>query len=219
MTDDDHAEARADRGLTTTMRWVLGGAAVVVLAGIAVTIWLLVAVGPLGPQPDDSVIPAGGDEPTRSAGPSPGATPVAGSEVQRPDGGESDPEGGGSDRPPSPTPPAPLVAVPFPESASADGAYTDGFPAEVIGLPEGSDVLQTSIATEGDRMQATLVGRTDQTPEEVSAYFAEHWSGQGLQRATADGSAFSGPYEGLTVSVAEVGTGTRFTVLAVFGAG
>ncbi|KAA9106490.1 hypothetical protein [Microbacterium rhizomatis] len=204
------------RSTTPAMRWALLGVLAIVLVGIGVTVWLMASGGAPG-----STGSAGspGTAQATTAGPAPGATPTAGSEVLPP---TAVPD---ATLPPvaapSSAPPTPLIAPPYPESATADFSLVPGFPEQVMGPAPASDILQSAIATEGNVMQVTLVGRTDASPDDVRAHYTELWSGLGLTNAgtTSDGSlSFTGPLESLTVSTTVGGTGTRYTVFGIFRA-
>ncbi|HKP06165.1 MAG TPA: hypothetical protein VJU58_02830, partial [Microbacterium sp.] len=152
--------------------------------------------------------------------PVPGATPTTGSEVPDPDPAPSSRAETGL--PPIPAP-APLVALPLPRSGSESGALVAGFPDTIVGPVPGSDVLESSIATEGRTMQVTLVARTDSSAEDVRAHYRDHWARLGLTESVgaAEGDvAFSDMHSSLSVAFTPAsGTGTVYLVYGVLRAG
>ncbi|WP_295014245.1 hypothetical protein [uncultured Microbacterium sp.] len=190
-------------GLTPAMRAVLIGVLAVVVVGVAIAVWFWVAgpgAGSAAPAPTATV-----------AGPRPGATPTSGSEV----------------RPPTATPgtglpplsdETPLVKAPLPASGSADGAVVAGFPENVLGPLPGSTLGSTSIATEGTRMQATLIASSTSPEDDIRAHYQQLWAGLGLHpETTSDGTlSFTGAYESVTLAISSSGTGNRYTLSGVF---
>ncbi|GAA5083433.1 hypothetical protein GCM10025760_00060 [Microbacterium yannicii] len=110
------------------------------------------------------------------------------------------------------------MSGPLPESGTSEGALVEGFPSEVMGEIEGSEVLSSSIAAAGDTMQVTLVARTDATPESIRSHYTELWTSLGLSEATmSDGNlGYVGPYESLTLAVSTSGTGIQYSIYGVF---
>lgn len=198
--------AGLSRGMKLTL-WIVGG---IVAAGIVVALVLLLAP-PGGPE-------SGSPSTTPTVGPDPDATPVDGSEVQPPDPTAT----AGAGLPPR-QPDEPLVTAPLPESASADGELVDGFPADIMGPTDDSDVLSSSIATEGDTMQVTLVARTDASEEDVTQHFRALWTDLGLSDAGPSGSAalsYGDSLSSLTLAFTPAsGTGTVYMVYGVLRAG
>lgn len=218
----DAPDARRTARLTPAMRWVLIGVGALVLVGAAIAIWLL-TVGPgtgrAGADPTPtSTSTSKSETETETPGPAPGATPTTGSEVQSPDSEDSV----GPGLPPIPTP-TPLVTAPLPAPASAEGALADGYPAEIAGPSGGSDVLTSSIASEGNTMQVTLVARTDASADDVRAHYRDVWSGLGLaETASGDSAAtsFGDTYTSLSLAFAPAsGTGTVYMIYGVLRAG
>lgn len=231
------------RGLTAGMRRVLWVVGAVVAIGLITAAWLFLTGGGSGtpgavdattsPTPAPTSTPAPGSSPGADAGadagaepgsdagpgagqgPNPGATPTTGSEVRPPDAAAPS-----TDRLPPVSAPAPRVSTPLPESGSASGALVDGFPANLMGPTAQSDVLQSSIASEGDTMQVTLLARTDATPDEVRQYYRALWIGLGLADAGANGASDASYADALSsVSLAfssSAGTGTVYSVYGVF---
>ena len=203
----DDARVGRRRVLTTPMRWTLAAVAVVVVAGSVSAGWMLTAGEPASTAPPSAA-------PAVTPGPLPDATPVPGSEVQDPDPAAAPYAG----VPPLPTP-TPLVGAPLPPGASADGALVEGFPAAVAGPLTGADIVTSSVAVDGEVVQAALTARTDATADEVRADYAARWTALGLADAgTAD--AFADPFSSVMLAFAAgSGTGTVYTVYAVLRTG
>jgi len=117
--------------------------------------------------------------------------------------------------------PTPRVVAPLPASGSAHGALVAGYPVELGAPLPDSDTLDSSLATEGDILQFTLVARTDAAAEEVLARYDAQWASLGLVPApeTAGVLAYRDAFTSLTVSAATSGTGTVYTVFGVLKAG
>ncbi|GAA3923405.1 hypothetical protein [Microbacterium invictum] len=212
------------------MRWAIIGVAAVVLAGLTVAAWLLLASpGAPGagmpatapssgasagtPSDDDDAPPASDDgsstETTPNAGPSPDSAPVDGSEVLPP----ADSAAPSNRLPPLPQP-TPLVEAPLPENASARGKLVDGFPAVVAGPAPGDDVLESSITSDGTTMQAALTARTDDSPDAVAEHYRATWSTLGLAPTAGETVSATDPFTSVTLAITESGTGTVYTVFA-----
>ncbi len=141
---------------------------------------------------------------------------------------------GGSEIPEStgtPTPPqlgietTPLISGPLPESASATGELVAGFPTSVISLPPGAEVISSAIATEGERMQVTVVATSAAPEEEVQSYFEGVFSDLGMTGAetpAASGSkavTWSRGTDSIVVATTPDAGETRLSVFALFTAG
>lgn len=212
-----------DSGLTAAMRWSIIGVTAVVLAGLTAAAWLLLAppgvpgasvsATPETPPVDGAHDEGSPSENTPSSspdpGPSPGAAPVEGSEVLAPT--DSTPP---LHRLPALPQPTPMVHAPLPVNASARGEVVTGFPTAVAGPRAGDDVLDSSLTSDGDTMQAALTARTDATPEDVAAHFRSAWGALGLTPTGGDQIAASDPFTSVTLAVHESGTGTVYTVFA-----
>lgn len=188
---------------------VLIAVGVVAVLGVGIAVWFFAA-----PARHDAA-PAG--TPTTSSaatpGPVPGATPTTGSEVLPP-------TGEASERIPPLEPAAPLIAAPLPGSATGEGELVAGYPVDVMGPAAGSDVVQNAIATEGGRMQVSLVARTDAPREEVSRHYSELWASLGLipQPGGDDAIGYASQFESLSLAFAPAsGTGTVYMIHGVFG--
>ncbi|GAA1953914.1 hypothetical protein GCM10009776_14740 [Microbacterium deminutum] len=123
--------------------------------------------------------------------------------------------GGGLPPVPDPTP---LVSAPLPHSSSASGKLVAGFPKSIMGPTSKSDILSTSIATERDTMQVTLVARTDASADDVRAHYKKLWAALGLADAgaTDGGVAYSDSLSSLSLAFSSAGTGTVYQLFAVF---
>jgi len=200
------------RGLTPAMRTVLWVVAGTVLLGIAVAVWLLVTAPGSGAAPDPESGATSGATPTHGA--IPGATPTTGSEVQPPDSAATP-----SDRLPPLPESSPLVSDPLPASGSASGELVTGFPADLMGPAPDSQVLESSIATEGSTMQVTLVARTDAAADDVREHYRALWAGLGLiATAGEEGTvAYSDSFSSLSLAFSpSSGTGTVYMIFGVF---
>lgn len=208
MTDERSAPA-----LTRGMRTTLIAVGAVVLVGIAVTIWLLVsAAGAGGPGAGPTASGSNAPSATATHGPVPGSTPTTGSEVLPPT------STAGPNQHPTPTPATPLVSPPLPKSGTKQGGLVAGFPAKIMGPIKGSDVISSSIATQGDTMQVTLVARTDTSEKSIRSHYEKLWASLGLSESgSSEGNpSYAGPYESLTLAVKTTGTGIQYSIYGVF---
>ncbi|TQJ30610.1 hypothetical protein [Microbacterium sp. SLBN-146] len=208
MTEPEVTPTDAARrsGLTRGMLIAILAVGAAIIVGVAIVISLLVSSGS---SPEASSDPTS----TATSGPNPGASPADGSEVQSPAPDAT------SDRiPPIPTA-SPLVTAPLPASASAEGELVAGFPADVMAPAPGSEVLSSSIATEGTTMQVDLVARTDAAQDDVEAHFRDLWGRLGLIDSPAGDDAIVSSANAFTaVSLAFTpasGTGTVYMVHGV----
>lgn len=161
--------------------------------------------------------------PPRGA-PSPTASPPADTATGNPPGQEQGPS---SEKAEPPAPPAviePLITEPLPATGHRDGAIVDGFPL-VISLAPRSEVMFSSVASEGDRVQVGLSALSRNAPGEVLDHYRSLFTGLGLVAesiSTADGSsavAFERGPSTVTVTVWSTHDGTRYTVFSVLVAG
>jgi hypothetical protein len=221
-------------GLTAGMRRVLWAVGAVAAMGLAIAAWLFMTGGgsdapkavdtttspaPAPTSDSDGEADAQADadaEDGADRGPTPGATPTTGSEVRPPEATAPP-----TDRLPLVSAPAPRVSAPLPESGSASGELVDGFPANLMGPTAKSDVLQSSIASERDTMQVTLLARTDATPEEVRQHYRTLWIGLGLADAGGNGAAsYADALSSVSLAFSSsAGTGTVYSVYGVFRTG
>ncbi|MGV8911601.1 MAG: hypothetical protein ACOH14_03215 [Rhodoglobus sp.] len=160
-------------------------------------------------------------EPTPTATP----TPLSGSEIPQPTAAPTTPQLGIENPPQSGTESSPLINRPLPKSATAEGKLVAGFPTSVISLPTGAKVVSSAIATEGDRMQATVVASSDGSEDKIHSYFEGIFTPLGL-RGTETPSApgttattWSSGTDSIIVATQVDGTVTRFTIFALFTAG
>ncbi|MEX1079884.1 MAG: hypothetical protein WED09_12350 [Homoserinimonas sp.] len=118
----------------------------------------------------------------------------------------------------------PLIVEPLPATNHRAGAIVDGFPS-VISLAPRSEVMFSSVASEGDRVQVGLSALSGDAPGQVLAHYRSEFTGLGLVAAsvsTADGSsavAFERGQSTITVTVWSTHDGTRYTVFSVLIAG
>jgi hypothetical protein len=195
------------RTLTPRMRATLIVTAVVVALGLAAGAWLLLSPIEAPPTADPS---------TPAAGPLPGAQPTTGSEVQPPSASTAP-----DDRIPPRDADVPRISAPLPAPAAAQGALVAGYPSELAAPLDGSDILDTSVATDGDVLQFTLVARSDASGADILAHYGALWASIGLAPASAGNgaSSFGDAFSSLTVSAdAASGTGTVYTVFGVLRA-
>jgi hypothetical protein len=201
------------------MRWTLGITGAVLALGLAGAIWMMAVGAGQAPIDTDAAATPGATpgaelHPSVTHGPEPGATPTTGTEVPEPDP-STPPQNG---LPPLPTP-TPLVVGPLPDSGSESGALIDGFPDAVMGPVPASDVLESSIATEGSTMQVTLVARTDSPADDVRTHYRGLWSQLGLTasvEAPEGEVAFSNAHSSMSLAFAPAsGTGIVYMIYGV----
>lgn len=160
-------------------------------------------------RPDD-------DAPDGSAG-EPGAN--------RP-GIEAAPEPEESPRPPGavgPLPERPDLDVPSGPRApvSAVDALVDGFPTRVITVAAGSNVLSSSVSSDGGRLQASLEATSGRSVAEVMDHYTELFRDLGFTWSAADatvgGTAFSFTRDGhsVVVSARPQAEGSLYTVFGI----
>lgn len=115
-----------------------------------------------------------------------------------------------------------LVSLPLPPTASATGTVVAGFPTDVMpGIPE-SLIDNTSVATEGDRMQAALEARTSLETTDVLAFYRQHFAPLGLLESpttTAKRSStlsFARGDDSITLAVTAVAGGSTYVLFGAF---
>ncbi|HEU4808118.1 MAG TPA: hypothetical protein VFT01_07625 [Homoserinimonas sp.] len=133
-----------------------------------------------------------------------------------------------AEEPPSrEAPPAairPLISAPLPETSHREGAFVEGFP-QVITLAPHSEVTFSSVASEGDRVQAALGAMSTNAPTEVLEHYRAAFAEAGLTEgsvSTADGSdavSFERGPSSITVTVWSTDTGSRFMVFGILVVG
>ena len=207
----------AARGRTRGRRMLVIGAAA--LAGVLIAGAALIASwGGGAPSPRDAApSPSATPTATPRPGAAPGGTPAEGSEVPDPDEAAPEASGPGGAEPTPDT--TPFVGTTLPSSGSATGELVEGFPEPIMTPMTESDVLDSSIATEGDAMQVTLVARSTASPDEIREHYRSVWAGSGLEPAgtQASGAAFANASTSLTLAFTpESGTGTVYVLFGVF---
>lgn len=206
MGNGSMGKSARSRTLTPRVRATLIASAILAVVGLAAATWLLL--------PRDAAPPAA--DATVSTGPLPGASPTTGSEVLPPSGATAE-----DDRIPPRDAAVPRVSAPLPASAAAQGALVEGYPADLAAPLAGSDILDTSLTSEGDVLQFTLKARSDASAADVLAHYSTLWAGLGLAPEVAEASAasFRDPFSAVTVSAdGGSGTGTVYTVSGVLRA-
>lgn len=123
--------------------------------------------------------------------------------------------------PPPPVEYVPLVTGPLPPTAATEGELVAGFPAKVP-IYDDSDIVTSSVSSEGDRMQAAFDAEVDATPQAVLDFYVARFGELGLvgsHSAAVGGSralSFVRQNESLVVTVSESGGRTRYTVSGTF---
>lgn len=210
MGTRSRADARTrQHGLTVGMRRVLAAVGLVSVLGLIAAAWLLTASErPAADAPPPPTV----DAPT--SGPLAGAAPTTGSEVLPPPDSET-----GLDRLPQLPQRVPLVTAPLPAPGFARDALVAGFPIEIAGPTPGSDVIDSSIATDATVMQVTLTGRTDAGAGEVRRHYSALWAAQGLAPGVDAGEGplgYADAYSSLSLTIVPgSGTGTVYLVYGV----
>jgi hypothetical protein len=167
------------------------------------------------------------DNTTQTTEPAPTASPTAlgGSEIPQPTAIPTIPQLGIENPPQSGAESSPLINSPLPKSASAEGKLVAGFPTSVISLPPGAKVVSSAIATEGDRMQATVVASSAASENTVHGYFDGIFTALGLrgtETSAAPGTratTWSNGTDNIVVATNVDDEMTRFSIFALFTAG
>ncbi|ABM09625.1 hypothetical protein [Paenarthrobacter aurescens] len=223
-------------------RLVIAGICLAVLiAAVAVVLDQMAGKpGPSAAQSTTSSAPTPGSNATASGTPTPGGagepaqsgSPTSGAEGSA--GNNSEEEGGPSTAKPlevlppvtatptglpEPSAPAPLITT-LPEPGSAAGEVVDGWPADILTLPQGTTIGSTSISTSGDVLQVTADGIIAKPQAEVLASFRQSlvahgfWSEGAPAAEGAVAERFVRGTDTVTVSVSTTGTGnSRFQLL------
>ncbi len=135
----------------------------------------------------------------------------------------------GSEGQPSPSA-APTALVPglqvrrltgtLPPNATASGTIVAGFPTTIVPVIDGATVVQTSVTSQGDRLQLGLTASSPQSPEAVTAAYVAVFAAEGFQSGPApanQGSTatnFIRGAEGLVLTVTvRVGGGTDLSLV------
>lgn len=116
--------------------------------------------------------------------------------------------------------PLPLPS-PLPSSATAEGAVVDGFPDNVIGVPDGARIETSGVSVDGARMQVSLVAASSDSVLETLDFYRGELGPLGFtesSRPAIPGTtavAFTRGANALLVSVRPDGSGSRFSVTGV----
>jgi hypothetical protein len=123
-----------------------------------------------------------------------------------------------------PTDDDPLVTRPLPKPGAAEGELVPGFPSDLLPTPDGAAVISSSVATEGDHMQAGVSATSTLTPDEVVAFYRAAYASLGLtdrQTNAIPGStayAFSRGDNTITLTVTPADSGSAFSLFGAFRA-
>jgi len=220
-TTEPTAEPPAPRRL----RWLLigGGALAVVILAVAVTISVLpgdatpTADSSHGPRSTPTGEAADREDSTSTPSPTPGdqqeTTPrdATSPETQNPTSNTS-PNGAA----------APVIPA-IPRDASALSALVAGFPGN-IPLAQNSTVSNSSIATSGNTVQATLEAVTTTEPADVAAFYNAIFSALGLPGselqavAGSNAIAFTQGDESITLTITPTSSGSTYSLFGVLNA-
>lgn len=177
-----------------------------------------VAPTPAAPTPTD------GTTPPAPAGPQADPVPDPDTEVGPRTSTEVLPSGqDGVTLPPS-KPRSALVSLPLPPAANALGEVVNGFPSDVMpGIPD-SLVDNSSVAAQGDRLQAALEARTTLGTDDVLAFYRQQFAPLGLLESPSTSTervsalSFTRDDDSVTLSVTTVAGGSRYVLFGVFTA-
>lgn len=218
-------------------RLVIAGVGVaVILGGTALVLDQMTA----GPSTNASLAaPEASMPPGAALGTGPGVTDASGAPAAG--GGEATQEGGaagGGSAPapvgrevlppvqespaglPVPSPPVPLISLPLPATASAQGTIVDGFPGDVISFPEGTKVVSTAVSAADGSLQVSADCIVALPQDSVAGHFQQvlgglqFWS-EPVPAAEGQRSIrFSRGADSVTLTASTTGTGsTRFMLL------
>lgn len=125
--------------------------------------------------------------------------------------------------PPS-TPRTALVSPPLPPTASSLGTLVSGFPTDVMpGIPD-SLIDSSSVATAGARLQAALEARTTLRPEDVLAFYRQHFAPLGMLETPTEATkrsttlSFGRGDDSVTLAVTAVAGGSSYVLFGAFTA-
>jgi hypothetical protein len=220
-------------------RFVIVGVGVAAILGGTAVMLDQMAAGPSGPSAGSAVPgPASSGTPTTQASTDAGKTDAptgtgAGAGAGTPTGGSADgstPAPAGrevlppvSETPtglPVPTPPAPLIRMPLPATASAQGKIVDGFPSDVLSFPDGTVVVSTGVSSADGALQVAADAIVASSQDSVVGHFQQilgplkFWS-EPVQAAEGQRAIrFSRGNDSVTLTTSTTGTGsTRFMLL------
>ncbi|WP_346926093.1 hypothetical protein, partial [uncultured Arthrobacter sp.] len=121
---------------------------------------------------------------------------------------------------PVPSPPAPLVSLPLPAAASAQGKIVDGFPADALRFPEGTVVVSTSVSPAEGTLQVAADAIAGLSQDSVAGHFQQVLGGLGFWSEPVPAAPgeralrFSRGADSVTLTASTTGTGgTRFMLL------
>lgn len=108
--------------------------------------------------------------------------------VPSPAGGSAALETGDELIEPLPLPDAgePLIGSPVPESGFATGEFVEGFPEEALPLAPGSELTSSSLAVEGNRVQAGLIATSTGTAGDLLDFYRSVFTALQLTEREAD---------------------------------
>ncbi|MDR6506662.1 hypothetical protein [Arthrobacter oryzae] len=121
---------------------------------------------------------------------------------------------------PLPSPPAALVSLPLPATASAQGKIVDGFPAAALPFPDESIVVFTGVSAADTVLQVTADAISELSRDSVVGHFQQRLMTVGFWSEAAPAAEgrravrFVRGSDSLTLTTSTTGTGsTRFTLL------
>lgn len=119
----------------------------------------------------------------------------------------------------------PLVTAPLPKSASAKGKLVTGFPSEIIPIPTGLKIATSSVATQGEHLQATVVGTSTGSEADVQSFYQAAFTKLGMTAAVSPAGAgdsatsYTRGSDSITVTTTATTSGTGLSIFGVFTAG
>lgn len=121
---------------------------------------------------------------------------------------------------PVPSPPAALIRMPLPATASAQGKIVDGFPSDVLPFPDGTVVVSTGVSSADGALQVAADAIVASSQDSVVGHFQQilgplkFWSEPVRAAEGQRAVRFSRGNDSVTLSTATTGTGsTRFMLL------
>lgn len=175
---------------------------------------------PSGPTPTDGTVPPA----PAPQGPQADPVPDTDTEVGPRTSTEVLPPGQVNVTLPPSKPRSALVSLPLPPAANSLGEVVDGFPTDVMpGIPD-SLVGSSSVATQGDRLQATLEAKTTLGTDDVLAFYRQHFAPLGLLESPTTSTkrastlSFARDDDSVTLSVTAVAGGSSYVLFGVFTA-
>lgn len=121
--------------------------------------------------------------------------------------------------------PAPLVTLPLPAAASANGALAAGFPSSVIETAPSSALKSSSVSPQEAILQVSLVAISPDEPQAIIAFYQKQFATLGLGAAEAPSNAgssamwFTRGSDKITVTATpHQGGGTEYNIFGVLHA-